>query len=70
MADACNTGTTHVLGRWLNPACIKEDFSCDNQFQLAWQRLAHYFPKDLSIVTKIWTQHKIYMALNKKGPLF
>ena len=70
MADAGNTGTAHVLGRWLNPACIEEDFSYDNQLQLARQGLEHYFPKDPSMVRKIWTQHKIYMALDKKGPLF
>ena len=70
MADAGNTGTANVLGRWLNPACIEEDFSYDNQLQLARQGLEHYFPKDPSMARKIWSQHKIYMALDKKGPLF
>ena len=70
MANAGNTGTAHVLGRWLNPACIGEDFSCNSQVRLVWQGLMHYFPKEPGMVTKIWTQHKIYMALDKKGPLF
>ena len=42
MADAGNTSTAHVLGWWLNPACIEEDFSYDNQLQLARQGLEHY----------------------------
>ena len=70
MADAGNTGTAHVLGQWLNPICIEEDLSCDNQLRLAREGLEHYFPNDPSTVTKIWTQHNIYMALDKKGPLF
>ena len=54
----------------MNPAHIEEDFSCGNQLQLIQQGLAHYFPKDPTMVTMIWTQHKIYMALDKKGLLF
>ena len=61
MADAGNTGTAHVLGRWLNPACIEEDFSCDNQLELTRQGLKHYFLKDPSMMRKIWTQLKIYI---------
>ena len=35
VTEAGNTNTVHVLERWLNLACIEEDFSCDNQIQLA-----------------------------------
>ena len=31
VADAGNTGAAHVLARWLNPACVEEDFDCDGQ---------------------------------------
>ena len=70
MATAGNTGTAHVLGQWLNPACIQEDFKSDNQIQLARQGLDHYFPNEPSMVRTIWNEHKIYMALNKQGELF
>ena len=55
---------------WVNPACIEEDFSCDGQIELARQGLGHYFGSDTKTVRKKWTQHKIYMQLDKKGPLF
>ena len=70
VADAGNTGTAHVLARWLNPACVEEDFNCDGQIELARKGLEHFFPNDMVTVDKIWTQHKLYMALNTKGPLF
>ena len=60
----------HVLGRWLNPACINEDFDCDGQIELARQGLDHYFPNDPGMVNKIWAQHRKYMALDKTGSLF
>ena len=61
MADAGNTGTAHVLRR---------DFSCDDQIKLARHGLHQYFPNDPSTVRNIWNQHKIYMALDKKGEFF
>ena len=55
MAGAGKTNMAHVLGRWLNPACIEENFNCDNQVKLAWEGLQHYFPNNTSMVRKIWT---------------
>ena len=74
VAGAGNTNTAHVLARWLNPACVKEDFNCDGQIELARkglvQGLVHFFPNNMDTVNKIWTQHKLYMALDTEGLLF
>ena len=70
LGEAGKTNMAHVLGRWLNPACIEEDFNCDGQIELARSGLEHYFPNDPSTVRKIWTQHKKHMVLDKKGDLF
>jgi len=70
VAGAGNTNTAHVLARWLNPACVNEDFSCDGQIELARKGLEHFFSNDMATVDKIWTQHKVYMALDTNGPLF
>ena len=70
IAGATNTNTAHVLGRWLNPACIGEDFTCDGQIELARKGLEHFFPGDIAKVTRIWNQHKLYMALDQNGALF
>ena len=70
MAGAGKTNMAHVLGRWLNPACINEDFDCDGQIELARQGLEHYFPNDPGKVNRIWAQHRKYMALDRTGPLF
>jgi len=70
MATASNTNKAHVLGRWLNPACIEEDLACDDQISLAREGLTHYFPNNPTMVRKIWTQHKKYMDLDPKGELF
>ena len=60
----------HVLGRWLNPACIEEDLSCDGQIDLARNGLGHYFTNNSRMASKVCTQHKNYMILDKKGGLF
>ena len=70
MASAGKTNMAHVLARWLNPACVEEDFDCDGQIELARKGLEHYFRGEKAMVNKIWTQHKVYMALDTKGPLF
>ena len=54
----------------MNPACINEDFSCDEQLELMGQGLDHYFPNDPRKVHRIWIQHKKYMALQRDGDLF
>ena len=70
LASAGKTNMAHVLARWLNPACIDEDFDCDGQVELARKGLEHYFAHDKAKVSRIWTQHKLYMALDTEGPLF
>ena len=69
VADAGNAGAAHVLARWLNPACVEEDFNCDGQIELARKGLEHFFPNDVATVNKIWTQHKLHVALDANGPL-
>ena len=70
LGEAGKTNTAHVLGRWLNPACIEEDLSSDAQTELARKGLEHYFPNDRKMVSSIWTQHQKYMRRDKKGELF
>ena len=54
MAGAGKTNMAHVLGRFLNPACIGEDFTIDNQIETARQGLEHYFPNEPGKVNRIW----------------
>ena len=43
MSSAENTNVVYVLARWVNPACIEEDFACDGQIELVRKGLEHYF---------------------------
>ena len=45
MAETGNTNTTHVHGRWLNPAGIKEKFNWDDQISRDREGPHCYFPK-------------------------
>ena len=53
LVDAGKTNMTHVLRWWLNPACIGEDLSSDDQIELARRGLWHFFPNNPRMVSKI-----------------